>query len=154
MIVVLGESSYPFLRYHDLIVVQKTDVQSLEVGDYVTRGIEGFYVTHKVVDVWEEDGVFYFDTQGYGNNTTDAGTGPGFTQKDLVGKVIFKSKVLGRTIAYFQGYTNIGNMLTTHANRNTGIIRIVEVLVAYMAVIKFASYYKFHEDFELDLSQD
>lgn len=151
LILIVGESARPTIHYHDAVLVAEAKVENLEIGDYVTRRVGNSFVTHKVVRIWQDDdGVFRFDTQGYQNNVTD-GPENGFVQKDLLGKVIAHSTLVGNLVAYYQGYTQIGVFNASSANRTLGIFRIVETIIMLVTVSKYSKCYKFEEEFSKNL---
>ena len=74
-LIVLTDSMYPDIKSGDLIICKTVDAEDVEIGDVIS-----FYdpashgtavVTHKVIDVINEDGKISFKTQGINNNTAD-----------------------------------------------------------------------------------
>lgn len=74
-LIVLTDSMYPDIKSGDLIFVNKTDAQEVQVGDVISffdpEGGGSAVVTHKVIERIEEDGKISFRTQGINNNTAD-----------------------------------------------------------------------------------
>ena len=87
--VVESGSMQPTLYIDEMIIV-KPD-KEYEVGDIITFYDESFkgYVTHRIIDINEMNG---FITKGDFNNTRDENS---VVMEDIVGKVIFHSKILG-----------------------------------------------------------
>ena len=74
-LIVLTDSMYPDIKSGDIIICKKLDAEEIEVGDVIS-----FYdpaengtsvVTHKVVEIIDEDGKLSFRTRGTNNNTDD-----------------------------------------------------------------------------------
>jgi signal peptidase len=73
--IVLSDSMYPEIKAGDLIFCKTVDAQDVEVGDVISfydpAGSGTAVVTHKVVEILEEDGALSFRTLGINNNTED-----------------------------------------------------------------------------------
>ena len=74
-LIVLTDSMYPDIKSGDLIICKTIDAEEVEIGDVIS-----FYdpasngsavVTHKVIDIINEDGSISFKTKGINNNTED-----------------------------------------------------------------------------------
>ena len=75
---VRGESMSPTIPMGALIVVGERDPRTLERGDIVTwHGDNGVWVTHRVLQVLEENGETFVQTKGDANETPDAAAVPG-----------------------------------------------------------------------------
>ena len=87
--VVESGSMQPTLCIDEMIIV-KPD-KEYEVGDIITFYDESFkgYVTHRIIDINEMN---RFITKGDFNNTRDEKS---VATEDIIGKVIFHSKILG-----------------------------------------------------------
>jgi len=78
-------SMKPKYNINDLIVVKKEE--SYKVGDVITfKNEENEYVTHRITEIDDK----YFSAKGDSNNTVDSK----LPKKNIVGKVIYKSKFL------------------------------------------------------------
>lgn len=79
--IVTSDSMSPTIESGDVIVTREVSPEEIESGDVVTfhDGSESNrgYVTHRVVDVVEEDGERYFQLQGDANDQPDEGLVPG-----------------------------------------------------------------------------
>lgn len=80
------------LMVGDIAIIQKVDAKEIVVGDIIEYVVDDHSVVHRVIQKKQEDGIFYFKTKGDNNNTADNGI---VTEKQLVGKMIFKIKYLG-----------------------------------------------------------
>lgn len=78
--IVTSDSMSPTIESGDVIITAATPPDEIESGDVVTFQADseddGGYVTHRVVDVVEEGGERYFETQGDANDEPDAGLVP------------------------------------------------------------------------------
>lgn len=70
---VQSNSMQPTIRKGDYILVEECDAEALEVGDIVTyfTFIEGQRVvnTHRIVNVYNDDGMIFYETQGDNKET-------------------------------------------------------------------------------------
>ena len=73
--IVLTDSMYPDIKSGDLIICKEIDPEEIEVGDVISfydpAGNGTAVVTHKVIDILEEEGKRSFRTKGINNNTED-----------------------------------------------------------------------------------
>lgn len=74
-LIVLSDSMYPEIKSGDLIICKTVDAEDVEIGDVISfydpAGNGTSVVTHKVVDIIDEDGKISFRTKGINNNTED-----------------------------------------------------------------------------------
>lgn len=71
-VIVLSGSMSPAFEAGDMIIIQKTDPYTLKVNDVICYMEEESAVTHRIMDVQQEDGQILYITQGDANNTEDA----------------------------------------------------------------------------------
>lgn len=86
--IVTSGSMSPTIEPGDVIVTQDVSPDEIETGDVVTfhdgSSDDSGYVTHRVVDIVEEDGERYFELQGDANDNPDEGLVPAeYAQGDL-----------------------------------------------------------------------
>jgi signal peptidase len=88
-LIVLTDSMAPEIMSGDIIICQQTDPESIVVGDDISffdpAGNGTSIVTHRVIEIVEENGQKYFRTKGINNNTEDRVLVP---MDKLVGKYI------------------------------------------------------------------
>ena len=88
-LIVLTDSMAPEIMSGDIIICQQTDPETIVVGDDISffdpAGNGTSIVTHRVIEIVEEDGQKYFRTKGINNNTEDRVLVP---MDKLVGKYI------------------------------------------------------------------
>lgn len=74
-LIVLTDSMYPDIKSGDLIICKKVDPADLQVDDVISfydpAGNGTSVVTHKIVEIIDENGALSFRTRGINNNTDD-----------------------------------------------------------------------------------
>lgn len=74
-LIVLTESMSPEIESGDLIICRSIDAEDIKEGDVISfydpAGNGTSVVTHKVIEIINEDGALSFRTQGINNNTED-----------------------------------------------------------------------------------
>ncbi len=113
---VVSESMMPEYKIGDIIVTKKADPVSLEVGDDVTYvasvdNMSDITITHRIVKKREEDGKYYFVTQGINNAIED----PEISQDHIYGKVIyhtilfsFVGRLMTNIVIYYVLFVSVG----------------------------------------------
>ena len=91
---IVSESMLPEYRIGDIIVVKKTKIDDLKVGDDVTylgsaNNFDGLTITHRIIDIRVEDGKRYFTTKGMSNYIED----PEISEESIYGKVVYHTKL-------------------------------------------------------------
>lgn len=93
-LIVLTDSMYPQIQSGDLIICHIEDAEHIAVGDVIAffdpDGNGTSVVTHRVVEVTEQDGSLAWRTRGDANNVDDAALVPA---KNLVG--VYRSRIAG-----------------------------------------------------------
>lgn len=97
---VLTGSMKPEIPEDSMLLVQKTDAASLQVGDVISffspdPSLNGALNTHRIVDIAEADGSLQFTTKGDANLIEDQYP---VDESRVVGKVIFVSTRLGKLL--------------------------------------------------------
>lgn len=74
-LIVLTDSMYPTIESGDLIICHTEDAEDIVVGDIISffdpAGNGTSIVTHRVLEITEQDGQIAFKTKGDGNNVED-----------------------------------------------------------------------------------
>lgn len=104
-LIVLTDSMYPVIESGDLIICSTKEADEIEPNDVIAffdpAGNGTSVVTHRVLEVIEENGALSFITKGDNNNTEDKMPVPA---KNLVG--IYRSRIGGAgTVALFMQST-------------------------------------------------
>ncbi len=92
--IVLTDSMYPGIKSGDLIICHTIDAGNVKENDVISffdpAGNGTSVVTHRVIELVNEDGGLFFRTKGDNNNTEDRDLVPA---ENLVG--IYKSRIAG-----------------------------------------------------------
>lgn len=93
-LIVLTDSMYPEIESGDLIICRTAEADEIEVNDIISffdpAGNGASIVTHRVIEIVEEDGEISFRTRGDNNNTEDKELVPA---ENLVG--VYKMRIAG-----------------------------------------------------------
>lgn len=93
-LIVLTDSMYPDIKSGDLIICNTTEAEDVKVNDVISffdpAGNGTSIVTHRVIEIVEEDGEISFRTRGDNNNTEDKELVPA---ENLVG--VYKMRIAG-----------------------------------------------------------
>ena len=93
-LIVLTDSMYPEIESGDLIICRTAEADEIEVKDIISffdpAGNGASIVTHRVIEIVEEDGEILFRTRGDNNNTEDKELVPA---ENLVG--VYKMRIAG-----------------------------------------------------------
>lgn len=104
-LIVLTDSMYPVIESGDLIICHTADAADIKEGDVISffdpAGNGTSIVTHRVLEIVEENGERQFRTRGDNNNTEDKALVPA---ENLVG--VYQSRIAGAgNIAMFMQTT-------------------------------------------------
>ena len=101
-LIVLTDSMYPDIKSGDIIICKEVDAASIVVGDDISffdpAGNGSSIVTHRVIEVIQENGNISFRTKGINNNTEDRAVVPA---DKLVGKYTGVRIALAGNVALF-----------------------------------------------------
>lgn len=109
-------SMKPEYQVGDVIVVKKQDLANVKVGDDITYlgqadSWKNLIITHRVINVREENGKFYFITKGTSNILED----PEIDGDNVYGKVIyhtvlfsFVGRLMTNMIIYYILFISVG----------------------------------------------
>lgn len=93
-LIVLTDSMYPGIKSGDMIIVKVTDAQNVKQGDVISffdpDGSGVSVLTHRVVEIVNENGTLSFRTKGDANNAEDPTLAPA---ESLVG--VYQTKISG-----------------------------------------------------------
>ena len=89
---ILTQSMWPNIKAGDIIITYKNSDGVYREGDVITfvssnNSSSGITITHRIAQVYNEDGNMFYQTKGDNNNTADNGRVP---SKNVLGKVIVK----------------------------------------------------------------
>ena len=80
----------PSLKVEDIIIIKEND--NYKENDIITYKKDEEYITHRIISIKENIVI----TKGDANNTED----DPISKQDIVGKYIYKFKILGKTSKY------------------------------------------------------
>ena len=93
-LIVLTDSMYPEIESGDLIICNTAEAEDIKVNDVISffdpAGNGTSIVTHRVIEIVEDDGEIFFRTRGDNNNTEDKELVPA---ENLVG--VYKMRIAG-----------------------------------------------------------
>lgn len=102
-LIVLTGSMEPVIKSGDLIIIKQIDGSNVRVKDVIAffdpDGNGTSILTHRVEEVFEENGTLYFRTKGDANNTADRLPVP---EDDLVGIYVTRISGAGNVAMFMQ----------------------------------------------------
>ncbi|MBQ2828143.1 MAG: signal peptidase I [Clostridia bacterium] len=101
---VLTGSMEPDYKVGDIVIVKKTVTDELKVKDVITfysndPTMEGQIVTHRIIDITEENGQRLFETKGDNNQIADLEK---VEEEDVIGKVQGRVPYVGKAANFMQ----------------------------------------------------
>ena len=90
----------PTIPTYSIIVTHAVEPSEIEEGDVISYfskdpALNGAVNTHRVVDIYEEEGTVFYQTRGDANNADDLYPP---TADDIIGKVVFSSYFIGAIV--------------------------------------------------------
>ena len=93
MYVVLTGSMKPEINPNDIIIIKKIEEDKLKEGDIITFNLGGAStVTHRIIEITEQEGKKLYRTKGDNNNTQDADL---VKYENIQGILLFKISKIG-----------------------------------------------------------
>jgi len=86
------------------MIVTRSGVSNLQVGDIITYRVGNSLVTHRIMEITTDNGNVAYITQGDANNTMD---GNPITKDQIVGKYQFRIPFAGYVMANLRGWLGI-----------------------------------------------
>ena len=113
IMVITSDSMLPTLKPHDLIIVEKTSIDKVQVGDLITfdshmAGIG--IIAHRAIAIADDDGQTGIDTKGDNVEDADPWT---VHEEDLVGKVVDVIPTMGIFLIDPVRYTLVAVIIIT-----------------------------------------
>lgn len=92
---IITESMVPKYEVFDMVISKKEDPNKLKVGDDIVylgnkSDFAGKIVTHKIIEIENDNGTMKIHTKGIANDVED----PVITADQVMGKVVMKSTIL------------------------------------------------------------
>lgn len=104
--IVLSGSMETEIYPGDVVVVKEADIKEIEENEIISFKENDIVITHRVVDIIEENGTVKFKTKGDNNNTEDSGY---VLAEQVEGVYQFKIKGLGNFAMFTQ--TPVGMLI-------------------------------------------
>ena len=90
--IIVSGSMEPNINIGDAIFIKEVPEEELKIKDVISFDEEGVIVTHRIIDIIEEDGIRKYKTKGDNNNTADKEM---TTYDKIEGKYQFKLNKFG-----------------------------------------------------------
>lgn len=120
--IVLTDSMYPEIKSGDLIICKTADADTVKENDVIAffdpAGNGTSVVTHRVIEIVDENGEFFFRTKGDNNNTEDKELVPA---ENLVG--MYQTRIAGAG--------NIAMFMQSTAGLIICVVLPIVLLIAY-----------------------
>ncbi len=106
MYTIISPSMVPNINVYDVIVSKKTtDIDLLKINDIITyvstsEASLGKIITHRVIDIIDDEGLIKIKTQGDNNLSPDSSY---VTAKNLIGRVVLRIPKIGRLQKFLLG---------------------------------------------------
>lgn len=98
--VIVSGSMQPKLNIGDIVVVKNVKENELRVGDIISFREEQSVITHRIIELVEENGKIKYKTKGDNNNTEDKRM---VSIDEIEGKVIASIAYIGKIALLLQG---------------------------------------------------
>lgn len=99
MFIITSGSMDPYLQIGDVIAIKEIKQEELGKNDIITFNEGEYQVTHRIVDILEENGETVYQTKGDANNTNDSDL---VKYENIEGKYVFKIRKVGQIIMKIQ----------------------------------------------------
>ena len=96
-------SMYPELKIGDAVIIKKCSPNDVMIQDVIEYQMEGYTVIHRVIEIYQEDGEFFFITKG--DNNGDADSIP-VRESQLIGKAICKIPYIAIPAVWLRSHGN------------------------------------------------
>lgn len=116
MYIITTDSMKPSINSGDIIITKRGKEQNLNIGDIIAFNKQGDVITHRIIDIKEnQDNKKTYITKGDNNNTQDK---QGVLYNEIVGKQILKIPLIGKVALLMQNNVYI-------------LILIIVILIIY-----------------------
>lgn len=94
---IISGSMVPELNINDIVIVKKIDVTKLKIDDIITFRHDNVVISHRIIDIAQNDEKYTFFTKGDHNEYPDDFT---VDSDQIYGKVIYQIPHMGRQVKY------------------------------------------------------
>lgn len=102
--VISSGSMEPTLNTGDIVITKQIKQDQIQKQDIITFVKDEYTITHRIVDIVEENGNTYYQTKGDNNNTSDADL---VKYEEIEGVYVFKINSIGNIVVYAQNTTAV-----------------------------------------------
>lgn len=106
LIAVATNSMNPIFYRGDAVMIEYKKPNEVELGDILAYEHKGIIITHRIVEITEDNGKLYFATKGDANEIADPYITP---QEDVIGKVDYVVKYIGFPTVWTKELMERGN---------------------------------------------
>ena len=99
---VISGSMKPNLEIGDVVIIK--EIENINKGNIITFKQQDSIITHRVVDIINEDGKIYYQTKGDNNNSNDENL---VEFKDIEGIYVYRIPKIGIVISNIQNTTTM-----------------------------------------------
>jgi signal peptidase I len=86
----------------DIMVLRGGKPQNIKRGDVIVfRGGNSDPIIHRVIKVWQQDDIYYFQTKGDNNQRSIEGIESNINENKIIGKAVFRIPLLGYIKIWF-----------------------------------------------------
>ncbi len=96
---VLSNSMSPYFDTGDMVIIDKVNPDAIDIHDVITFHQDGKVITHRVTDIYKEDGKVSFATKGDNNNVGDDEAVAG---DRVIGKQVFQIPKMGYVMHFIK----------------------------------------------------
>lgn len=102
--VISSGSMEPTLNTGDIVITKQIKQDQIQKQDIITFVKDEYTITHRIVDIVEENGNTYYQTKGDNNNTSDADL---VKYEEIEGVYVLKINSIGNIVVYAQNTTAV-----------------------------------------------
>ena len=92
LIAIVSDSMAPTYCRGDAVIYEKVDAKDLKIGDILAFQKNNIVVTHRIVEIWQKNGQYYFTTKGDNNDVVDDVK---TSESNVLGRVQYTFKYIG-----------------------------------------------------------
>ena len=109
--IIVSGSMEPKIQVNNLIITKKTDLNNIKVGDIISYKDDenNIIITHRVVNIIEQDGQTFFETKGDNNRSNDKKL---VSYEQVQGKYLCTIPLVGSLIVYVKTPSGMGLTIT------------------------------------------
>lgn len=95
-------SMHPQLKVGDLVIIEKCTANDVKIKDIIEYQMDGYTVIHRIINIYQEKGEFFFITKGDNNESEDKLP---VREDQLIGKALFKIPYIALPTIWLHNFT-------------------------------------------------